>query len=121
QCALVASPQLIPSRTAQPEELVCPARRHASARRAFEKPYLDQERLVDVLDGIPFLAERRRQASELDRSTAELLEDRHQKAAIDFVEAVAIDFEHLQRPIRDLPRDPSGGTHLGVVANPPQQ
>ena len=72
----------------QPEVLVGPPRRDAAARRALEKADLDEKRLVDVLDRVALLAERRGQAADADRPAAELLDDRQQQPAIDLVEPV---------------------------------
>ena len=58
---------------------------------------------------------------EADRAAAELVDDRPQQLAIDFVEPVLVDLEQLQRRVRDLERDRAVGAHLRVVADAPQQ
>ena len=39
---------------------------------------------------------------ETDRAAAELVDDRPQQLAIDLVEAVLVDFEQLERRVRDV-------------------
>ena len=76
---------------------------------------------MDVLDGVGLLAERRGHRVHADRPAAELVDDRAEQPAIDFVEAAIVDLEHAQRGLRDLERDDAVGAHLGVVAHPVQQ
>ena len=57
--ASVRHHSLVLSRRVEAEVVVGPRRRHAAARRAIEEADLDQERLVDVLDRVAFLADRR--------------------------------------------------------------
>src|SRR4029453_14337064 len=80
-------PQSILSRPLQAEEFVGAGRRHAAARRPFEKPRLNEKRLVDVLDGIALLAERRGKAADTHRAAAELFDDREQQTTVDFIES----------------------------------
>ena len=88
---------------------------------ALEKADLDQEGLVDVLDRVLFLADRRGDRVEADRAAAELLDDRAQQLAVDLVEAVLVDLEQLERRVRDVERDRAVGAHLRVVAHAAQQ
>ena len=54
---------------------------------------------------------------EAHRAAAELLDDRPQQLAVDFVEAVAIDFQHLQGRFGGGLIDFPSGADLGVVAD----
>src|SRR5439155_19929723 len=53
-------------------------RDRAAARRALDEAELEQIRLVDVLDRLLLLAERRRESRETDGTPVELLDDRAQ-------------------------------------------
>ncbi len=55
------------------------------------------------------------------RTAAELLDDRPQQFAIDFVESVLVDLEQLQRGVGDVERDRAGRPHLRVVADATEQ
>ena len=55
-----------------------------------------------------------------DRASPELVDDRAQQPAIDFVEPLLVDFQHLQRLARDLGGDRAVGPDLRVVPDPPQ-
>ena len=105
----------------EPEVAVCPRRRDAPARRAIEEADLDQERLVDVLDRVLLLADRRGDRVQADRAAAELVDDRAQQLAVDLVEPVLVHLEQLEARVRDLERDRAVGAHLRVVADAAQQ
>jgi hypothetical protein len=105
----------------EPEVLVGARGGHAPARRPVEEAGLDEERLVHVLDGVPFLVDGGGQAVDADRAAAELVDDRPQQLAIDLVEAVLVHLEQLQRRARHITRDAAVGPHLRVVADPSQQ
>ena len=77
-------------------------RRDAAARRAIEEADLDQERLVDLLDRVRLFGERRRPSCSRRPARPELLDDGEQQLAVDLVEAVIVDLEHLQRVVRDV-------------------
>src|SRR5215467_14226489 len=79
-------------------------RRHASARRPVQKAVLNQERLVDVFDGVLLFADRGGNAADADGTAAELVDDRPQQLPVDFVEPVLVDFEHLQGRACDIER-----------------
>src|SRR5215469_809715 len=95
--------------------------RHASAGRPVQKAVLDQKRLVDVFDGVLLFADRGGDAPDADGTAAELVDDRTQQLAVDLVESVLVDFEHLQGRTRDVERDAAVRANLRVVANAPQQ
>ena len=65
-------------------------------RGAHEQALLDEERLVDVLDGLGRLADADGQGRQPDRSAAEALAERRQDGPVDLVEAELVDPEHGQ-------------------------
>ena len=92
----LCSPQT-PSGCSHSEVVVGQRRCHAPPGRAIEKSYLNQERLVDIFDGVFFFADRRGDAVDADRPAAELVDDRPQQLPIDLVESMLVDLEQLQR------------------------
>ena len=56
-----------------------------------------------------------------DRPAAELVDDDAEQPAIDLVEALLVDLEHLHGGAGDLDRDDAVGPHLRVVAHAMQQ
>src|SRR5271166_6673627 len=73
------------------EMLVRQMCRNPSARRAVEKPNLDEERFVDLFYRIGLFGERRGQRVHAHRASLVLLDDGEQQLAVNFVEAMAID------------------------------
>src|SRR5262245_27704076 len=94
--AEAVSPKLFPLWGREAEVFVGARGRDAAARRPIQESGLDQKRFVNVLQRVAFLAERGGQAGHADGTALELVDDRAQQPAIDFVEAVLVDFEHLQ-------------------------
>ena len=90
------------------------------ARGALQEAELQQVRLVDVLDRVGLLAERDGERREADGPAAELERDRLQQLAVGALEAVVVDLEQLEGLLRDVARDHAGVTHLGDVADAPQ-
>src|SRR3990170_5300183 len=58
------------------EVLVCQGGREAAARGAVEVTALEEERLVDVFDRLPFFADRGGERVDADRAAAEFVDDR---------------------------------------------
>jgi hypothetical protein len=79
-----------------------PAASRTALRRAVEEADLDQERLVDVLDRVLFLADSPPRSCQADRTAAELVDDRPQQLPIDVVEPVLVDLQQLQAGVGDL-------------------
>src|SRR5262245_1007884 len=77
----------IPPGRGQPEIRVGTRRGDPSPRRAVEKAGLNEERLVDVLDGVFLLVDGGGQAVDAHGPAAELVDDRPQQLAIELVEA----------------------------------
>ena len=73
-------------------------RDRAAARRALDEAELQQVRLVDVLDRVLLLAERRRERRQADRAAVELARDRAQQLARLAVEALLVDLEQRRAP-----------------------
>src|SRR5207244_2297553 len=79
-----------------------------------------QERFVDVLDGVALLADGGRDGVDAHRPAAELLDDGQQQLPVDLVEAVRVDFQHVQRAARHLASDRAVGPDLREIADAPQ-
>src|SRR5271157_6590745 len=74
--------------------------RGAPARRAVEEAELDQVRLVDFLDGLGFLGNRRGDGAHAHRPAAVLLQNRQHDLLVDLVEAIAVHVQQVQRRLR---------------------
>jgi hypothetical protein len=85
--------------------LVCKFRGLAPSRRAFDKALLDEEWLVDFLDGSWFLTHRYCNGVHADGPAGVLLNDRAKDALVHVVESSLIDFESLQSIVSDFLRD----------------
>ncbi len=92
----------------------------AAARSSLQEAELQEVRLVDVLDRVRLLAQRRRERVEADRAAGVLLGDRPQQLAIEPFEPRFVDLEQLERFARDRRRDHSLVTHLGHVSHATQ-
>ena len=67
------------------------------ARGPQQQAFLEQERLVDVLDGLGLLGDGDRQAAQSDRLAVERLAKRADDRAVDLVEPELVDLEQRQR------------------------
>src|SRR5579885_341816 len=97
------------------------ASRHSSARRSLKEAFLDQVRLVHVLQGIALLADGGRKRFNADRPPVELVDDREEELAVHPVEAAVIDLEERERRLRDRAIDPALGLDLGEIAHALEQ
>ena len=68
----------------------------SAARRAIQETDLDQKWLVNFLNGIGFFCQGCRQRIQADGAALIFLNNNQQQLAVNFVEAVAIHFQHLQ-------------------------
>ena len=93
----------------------------ASARGAIEHADLHQIRLVHFFDGIFFFAENGSESAEADGTTAIFIQQGNHQIAIDFIEAVLIDAEHLEGILGDLAGDTAVGAYFREVAGASQQ
>src|SRR5215469_14778273 len=114
-------PASVHSRTFHPKVLIRKVRSHPPAWRAIEKANLNEKRLVNLLDRIRLLGERGSQRVHANRTALVLLNDRQQQLAVDLVEPVAIDLQHLESRLRSRFVDAAGTAHLCVITNPTQQ
>jgi len=94
---------------------------NATSRSPLQKSVLNQERLVDFLEGPHVFADRRGNRADTHRSAIELLDDRLEDPRVHVVEPELIHFEQLERISRDLAIDAPAGAHLGEVSNSAQQ
>jgi hypothetical protein len=88
-----------------------------AARCPLQKPWLEEERLVHVLDRLRFLAERDSERRQTHRAAAEPLDHAAQKLAVEALEPGAVDLEQRQRLLGDLRRHGAFVAHLGDVAH----
>ena len=110
-----------PPAARQADVLVRGGHGDATARGAGQHALLDEERLVHVFDGLGLLADADGQGAEAHRTAVELLADRREDRPVDLVETAPVDAEQLQAILCRGHRDGAVATHLGVVANAPQQ
>src|SRR5579884_1831169 len=110
-----------PPRRMQAEILEGALGSHTAARRTVDEAELDQVWLVDFFNGGRLLVDRRRDGVDAYGPAAVFLQQRGHDLLVDFVEAEAVDFEHVQRGDGHLPIDVPVGTDLGVIADPTQQ
>ena len=90
-----------------------------AAGSAVQKADLDQKGLVDFFDGVGLLGERRAERVQAHRAALVLLDDGEQQFAVDFVEAMAINFEHAERRLGGGQIDGEGNVNLvGTGAYP---
>src|SRR3979490_2499640 len=89
----------------------------SSAGSSVQEAYLDEEGFVDFFDGVGFFCQSCCQGVQADRTSLIFLDDDQEEFAVDFVEAVAIYFEHLQGGLRCGQVDLSRASYLSVVAD----
>src|SRR6185436_544294 len=109
------------ARWIEPEVAIRLRGRDASAWCALQESVLDEERLVDLLEGARVLADGGGDGADTDRPAVELLDDGLENARVHVVEPELIDLEQLESVGGDFAIDPSARLHLGEVADPPQQ
>ena len=94
---------------------------HAPARGPLQQPLLEQIGLIDVLDRLLLLVDRRRQGREPDRPAGELGRDRLQDGAVVAIEPGFVDLEQPKGLGGDGLRDHPGAPNLGEVPDPFQE
>ncbi|GAA3155408.1 hypothetical protein GCM10017687_86770 [Streptomyces echinatus] len=99
----------------------CRGRGHPAARGTGEQALPDQERLGDLLHGLPLLPHRDGEGGQADRSAAEQLQQRLQDRAVEAVEAAGVDLVDGEGGGRDLAGDHPVGLDLRIVADAAQQ
>ena len=93
----------------------------AAAGGAVEEADLDEEGFVDLFEGVLLFGQCGGEGVEADRPAVVLLDDGAEETAVEFVEAVRVDFEQGERGLRGGAVDDAGGADLGVVADAAQQ
>jgi hypothetical protein len=88
---------------------------YAATGRAIEHADLHEIGLVHFLDGIFFLAEGSGQGAQTDGTTSIFIEQGDHEVAVDFVEAVFIDAEHVQGFTGDFAGDAATCAHFGEI------
>ena len=92
-----------------------------AAWRSLQQALLEQERLVDVLDGLGLLGHRDRERAEADRLARERRAQRVEDRPVDLVEPTLVDLEQGQGGAAPSARHRAVAAHLGVVAHPLEQ
>ena len=80
--------------------------RHPAPGGADQKPGLDEERFVDVLQGILFFADHRRQGIDADGSALELVDQGQQDAPVHLIEPKAVHRKNIERVVGHRPGNP---------------
>ena len=68
---------------------------YPAARRTIKEADLYQERLIHLFDGVSLFRQSCRQRIQPDGPSLVFLDDGHQQFAVNLIEAVLIDFQHL--------------------------
>ena len=93
----------------------------ATARRAHDEAFLDEERLTDLLDGAGVLAHRRGDGVDTHRAALELIDDGREDLVVHVVKAVLVHVEGLQADAGNVDGDGTVALDLGEVADTAQQ
>ncbi len=80
----------------------CAPGRGTATRRALDQAALQQVRLVDILDRVLLLSDRRGQRGEPHRAAGELLADRAQDLPVEPIEPDVVDLQQVERRLGDL-------------------
>src|SRR6476660_8242522 len=91
------------------------------ARRPLQEPFLDQERLDDVLDRIARLRQRRRKRIHTDRTAGITRRNGRKIAPVHGVETSGIDLKREERAIGRLAVDGLGAVNVREVTHTAQQ
>ncbi len=93
----------------------------AAAWRAIEHADLHEVRLVHLLDGIFFFAQRGGKRAEAHGTAPILVEQGNHQVAVDFIQSMLIDAEHVQGFASHFPGDAAGGAHLSEITSAAEQ
>lgn len=91
------------------------------ARRALDEAFLDQIRLVDLLDSTRVFAECGGNRGKAHGAALELVDDRKQNPVVDLVKPVLVDVEGFKGLAGYLYGDASVAHHHREVAHTPQE
>ena len=86
----------------QAEMLVGEARGDPASWGSVKEAMLDQERLVDFFESVLLFGERGCEGIETHRAAVILFNYRKQQAAVEFVEAMVVNFEHFEGVLGDF-------------------
>ena len=101
--------------------LVSQRRCLASARGTFDESFLDEVRLIDILDGTGIFAHGGSDGVESDRSAAELIDDGGEEFVIYLIETESVDIQRLEGVLGDVEIDSTVAFNLGEVAHASQE
>ena len=93
----------------------------ASARRTAEKADLHQIRLINILQGDRFLANRGGKRIQSDRAAAIVSDDACKHRTVNIVQPKFVNFQRAERHVRALPVDRAAAAHLRKIAHTAQQ
>src|SRR5207244_856945 len=105
----------LPSAGSNSEVFVGELRGNPAAGCAVQESNLDQEGLVDFLDRLRLFGEGGGQCVHAYWSALVFLDDRQQQLAVDVIETVAVNFQHLERGLSGGQVDLAGAAHLRVI------
>ena len=88
---------------------------NAATRGAIEHAHLHEIGLVHFLDGVFFFAESGGEGAETDGPAGIFIEESNHQIAVDLVEAVLIDAEHVERLQGDFAGDAAASADFGEV------
>ena len=91
-----------------------------AARRTFDKAFLDEIRLIDLLDSARVFAEGCGYCRKSDRTALELGDNRREQFVVDFVKAVSVDVEGFECIAGDVDFHHAIAFDLGEVAHTAQ-
>src|SRR5579863_2084771 len=111
---------LFPVRS-NPKMLVSQLRRHPPAWGAVQETNLNQKRLVDFFNRIRLFCQCCRQRVHPNRATLIFFNNRQQQFSIDFVKAMTVHFQHLQRCLCRRQVDLPTASYLSVITHSSQQ
>ena len=101
--------------------LVCQRRCLASARGTFDESFLDEVRLIDILNRAGIFAHGGSDGVESDRSATELIDDGREQFVIYLIEAESIDIQRLEGILGDVEIDRAVAFDLGEVSHASQE
>ena len=101
--------------------LVGQFRDFTTSGRTLNETLLDEERLIDLLDGASIFTDRRGYGVDAHGSSLELVDDYAKYLVVNLIQAILIDVQGLQRIARYAHVYPAVTLHLGKVTHPSEQ
>src|SRR5215472_5834514 len=109
------------ARCRDPEMVICQLCGDSTTWSTIQESYLDEEGFIDIFDRVSFFSQGRSQCIEPDWTALILFDDRKHQPAIHLIEAMLINFEHLECRLCGRSVDMTGSPHLSVIATSSQQ